>query len=129
MKEIKPILCEFCGKAVSEEMRVLYGAHCSWTCLSRHRKEKAAEKERKREAARIRDNEKRSERKMLAYREKRPAVRRMKSIFQYTKDGVFMTRYASAHEAAQALGVDKSHIYSSCNGKSKNCRGFILKYE
>ena len=52
-----------------------------------------------------------------------------KSISQYTKDGIFISSFESAHDAARANNIKgSSHITECCNGKRKTCGGYIWKY-
>lgn len=52
-----------------------------------------------------------------------------KSISQYSKKGVFIASFKSAHDAARANNIKgSSHITECCNGKRKTCGGYIWKY-
>lgn len=51
-----------------------------------------------------------------------------KPINQYTKDGVFIKRWAAAKEAARELGLSQGNITSCCQGNYKSTGGFTFKY-
>ena len=51
-----------------------------------------------------------------------------KPVIQYTKEGVFIAEYASAHEAARQTKVHRGDICSCCRGKYKSAGGYIWKY-
>lgn len=80
--------CEFCGNPVSEEMHRLYRKHCSWTCLSRHRKEQEKERERKREEKMRIAQEKLEEKKKKRAEQatKEPFSNQKKAVLQYSED-------------------------------------------
>ena len=50
-----------------------------------------------------------------------------KAIFQYDKNGIFMKKWQSATEAAEALHLDISSIRKCVKGKRHSCGGFIWK--
>jgi hypothetical protein len=50
------------------------------------------------------------------------------SINQYTKDGVFIKQWDSITEAANSLKLFQQNISTCCRGKSKICGGFIWRY-
>ena len=49
-------------------------------------------------------------------------------INQYTKDGIFIRRWAAAKEAARELGLSQGNISSCCIGTYKHTGGFTFKY-
>lgn len=55
--------------------------------------------------------------------------RSSKRILQYSKDNIFIKAWDSMTQAAEELGLQISHISSTCNGKRNYCGGFIWKYE
>ena len=116
--------CDFCGNPVSEEMKRLYGNHCSWTCLSKHRKAEEAEKERRREEKRRLAEQRLNENiEKMAHKNRVP-------VSQYTKDGkTLIGRYECARFAADAVGCSPSAIQQACRGEREMCRGFVWKYD
>lgn len=53
-----------------------------------------------------------------------------KPIFQFSKDGVIVNKYASAKEASRKTGFNHSHICECANGKRyKTVGNYIWKYE
>lgn len=53
-----------------------------------------------------------------------------KPVLQFTKDGVFISRYESGKEASRKTGLNHSHILECCAGKQcKTVGGFVWKYE
>jgi hypothetical protein len=52
-----------------------------------------------------------------------------KPVLQFTKQGIVITEYASAHEAMRATGIDFSFIAMCCRGKCKTAKGFVWKYK
>lgn len=116
--------CDFCGNPVSEEMKRLYGKHCSWTCLSRHRKADEAEKERKRE-----EKQRRAQQRLRENIEKM-AKKNRRPVKQYSENGeTLLGRYECARIAAEAIGCSTSAIHQACRGEREKCRGFVWKYE
>ena len=53
---------------------------------------------------------------------------RSKAIYQYTKDGEFITAYPSLNEAGRCVGVSGDMIGRVCKGKAKSAAGFIFKF-
>lgn len=52
-----------------------------------------------------------------------------KAVFQYTKDGVFITAFKSASEAGRAVGLKNGDLVCRvCKGKAKTAKGFIFKF-
>lgn len=51
-----------------------------------------------------------------------------KVVFQYTKDGEFVTAYPSMNEAGRSVGVTGGMISRVCRGKAKSAAGFIFKF-
>lgn len=52
-----------------------------------------------------------------------------KGVYQYKKDGTFITYYPSASEAYRTVGVNKHHITECCNNKRKSAGGYLWSYE
>ena len=50
-------------------------------------------------------------------------------VEMYSKDGVFIRRFYSMHEAQRQTGVWQGNIYKVCTGKIKSSGGYIWKYE
>lgn len=52
-------------------------------------------------------------------------------VYQYTKDGNFITTFASQSEAARSVGVRQSSIYNCCRanaeGKCRTIKGYIWR--
>lgn len=55
-------------------------------------------------------------------------VHRMKPVIQLTLDGKFIKRFESAIAAARIVGVWNTRITQVCNGKLKQCKGYIWKW-
>lgn len=51
-----------------------------------------------------------------------------KEIEQYTKDGVYVTKYKSIGEASAKTGIFATSICAVCRKREKSARGFIFKY-
>lgn len=51
-----------------------------------------------------------------------------KPIQMFSKDGVLIETFASAHEAEIKLGINHSHISQCCNNKRKSTGGYIWKF-
>lgn len=51
-----------------------------------------------------------------------------KVVFQYMKDGTFITAYPSLKAAGRAIGLTGDMIGRVCKGKAKTAGGFIFKY-
>lgn len=54
---------------------------------------------------------------------------RSKVVFQYDLHGRVVSRYNSAKEAANVIGVSPNTISKACKGLLKSLRGFIFMYE
>lgn len=52
-----------------------------------------------------------------------------KKIFQYSKDGVLLSEWKCAKEAADTLNCSQHHICECCNGKRKTHGGYKWSYE
>lgn len=62
-------------------------------------------------------------------RNERDAKAKSKTVYQYTKDGVFVAEYLSAHEVERLFGYSQSHISACCCGKQKTAYGYIWSYQ
>lgn len=51
-----------------------------------------------------------------------------KAVFQYAKDGTFISAYPSQKEASRQTGVTADMIGRACRGKAKTAGGFIFKF-
>lgn len=49
-------------------------------------------------------------------------------VEQYSKDGVFIKKWAAAKEAARELNLSQGNITSCCKGTYKSTGGFVFKY-
>ena len=56
------------------------------------------------------------------------AIKRRKSVAQYSLSGELLTTYNSITEASKETGLLINAISHACSGKSKTCGGFIWKY-
>ena len=52
-----------------------------------------------------------------------------KSVFQYDKNGNFITEYPSLMEATRKTGIDVGAICRVCQGKQKTAGNFVWKYK
>lgn len=52
-----------------------------------------------------------------------------KVVFQYDLHGRVVSKYSSAKEAANVIGVSSNTISKACRGLIKSLRGFIFMYE
>lgn len=53
-----------------------------------------------------------------------------KPVYQFTKDGVFITRYDSAIDAHRKTGINASHIGECCKFKRyKSVGGYVWRFE
>lgn len=52
-----------------------------------------------------------------------------KSIFQFTKDGVFVKEWENAMEVQRETGFDDGSIGQCCKGVYKQSNGFVWKYK
>lgn len=54
-----------------------------------------------------------------------------RAILQYTKDGKLIKEWASMNSAARELKINKTGIYSCCNGKNrcKSYGGYVWRYK
>ena len=52
-----------------------------------------------------------------------------KPVFQFDKNGKFISEYPSVREAARKTGIHFSDIYTVCKGKQKSARGYVWKYK
>ena len=56
--------------------------------------------------------------------------KRGKTVCQYSKDGILISRYDSTMDAFRKTGINPSHIGECCRGKRyKTVGGYIWKYE
>lgn len=53
----------------------------------------------------------------------------MKSITQFTKDGVFIQNFDSITEAAKTLGLKRTAITENVRGANYSCGGYVFKYK
>ena len=51
-----------------------------------------------------------------------------KAVLQYTKEGEFIRKYASAREAARELGIARPSITACCTCNRKSAGGFVWRY-
>lgn len=58
---------------------------------------------------------------------KRRGEKQQKPVFQYTLDGVFIRRWDSYSEAAEALDANRGNISNCVFGRCKSTKGFIWK--
>lgn len=56
-------------------------------------------------------------------------LKKQKPVLQFTKNGVFIKRYASVKDASKEFKNNRSAITSCCKGKTKTAYGYIWKYE
>lgn len=56
-------------------------------------------------------------------------IHRMKPVIQLSLDGKFIQRFESCIAAARSVGVWNMNIANVCNGKTKQCKGYIWKWE
>lgn len=61
--------------------------------------------------------------------QKRKAMKRSKTIYQYTLNGEFVREWLSATEVQRQTGYNQGHICQCCNGKYKTANGFIWRYK
>lgn len=54
---------------------------------------------------------------------------RDKVVFQYDLHGRVVSKYSSAKEATNVIGVSSNTISKACRGLIKSLRGFIFMYE
>lgn len=52
-----------------------------------------------------------------------------KPVLQYTKNGLFVTKYPSLHEVERQLGYKQSNISACCNGKLKSAYGYFWQFK
>lgn len=52
-----------------------------------------------------------------------------KEVLQYSRNGVLIGVYGSAHEAMRITGIGNSYISLCCRGKVKTAKGYIWKYK
>lgn len=51
-----------------------------------------------------------------------------KPVIQYTKDGMFVTKYQSVIEAEKQTNIDHSNIIKCCLGKRKSAGGYVWQF-
>lgn len=51
-----------------------------------------------------------------------------KTVYQYTKEGVFIKEYPNANIASLELGISRSAIQNNLTNRSKTCNKFIFNY-
>ena len=59
----------------------------------------------------------------------RIAKKLSKPVFQFDKNGKFISEYPSAMDAERKTGIDHGHIVQVCNGIRKSARGYVWKYK
>ncbi len=59
----------------------------------------------------------------------RTGNRKMKRVKEVSEDGETIKIYTNAVELAKELGVQYQTVYKACTGKTKRCKGKILRYE
>ena len=57
------------------------------------------------------------------------AVKNMKAVNQYSKEGVFVKEWQSIKEASNAVNTSASNISSCIRGREKSAGGFVWKYK
>ena len=60
--------------------------------------------------------------------QKRRAIKRSKTIYQYTLNGEFVKEWKSATEVQRQTGYNQGYICQCCNGKRKQAYDYIWKY-
>ena len=55
--------------------------------------------------------------------------KKCKTVACFTKDGIFVAKYPSLHEAARQTKTTISNIHSCCKGIRNFAGGFVWKYE
>ena len=50
-------------------------------------------------------------------------------ILQFTKDGIFVKEWPSAHEACRQLGIACQNICACLKGRYKSAGGFVWRYK
>lgn len=53
---------------------------------------------------------------------------RIKSVYQYSKDGVFIKKWDSINECSAGLGIWAQNITRCCHGRCKSCGGFKFSF-
>lgn len=53
---------------------------------------------------------------------------RIKSVYQYTKDGEFIKKWDSINECSANLGIWAQNITRCCHGRCKSCGGFKFSF-
>lgn len=53
---------------------------------------------------------------------------RIKSVYQYTKDGEFIKKWDSINECSAGLGIWAQNITRCCHGRCKSCGGFKFSF-
>lgn len=119
--------CRHCGKIVPEDVKSLYSGHCSWTCLSRHRKEKEAMEREKEDAKYLKKvfAEEQAKKESTAKAQVKKATtakiaskqkkeRAHAAVLQLSASGEFVRRFESAEDAANTMGSAKANIYYAC---------------
>lgn len=56
-------------------------------------------------------------------------ARGAKPVLQFTKNGEFMQKYISLHDASEKTNIARSMISCCCSGKYKQAGGYIWRYE
>lgn len=54
--------------------------------------------------------------------------KRIKSVYQYTKDGEFIKKWDSINECSAGLGIWAQNITRCCHGRCKSCGGFKFSF-
>lgn len=55
-------------------------------------------------------------------------IPRIKSVYQYTKDGEFIKKWDSINECSANLGIWAQNITRCCHGRCKSCGGFKFSF-
>lgn len=53
---------------------------------------------------------------------------RNRPVNVYDRDGNFITQYYNISEAARQIGAQRQYVTKCCNGKSKTCKGYVVKF-
>lgn len=59
---------------------------------------------------------------------RKTASLRMKSVSQYSLDGVLLHTYNGIRIAEEQTGIDNSNIINCCKGRTKTAGGYIWRY-
>lgn len=56
-------------------------------------------------------------------------AKKYKAVIQFSKDGEYMAEYKSIKEAAETVGISRTHLVSALKGRSKSAAGYIWRYK